>query len=70
MMQHSQEAAISRAIARSLKHLLLDETGQDLIEYALVAALVGLGAATALKGLTNKIDNSFSTIGSNLTSAT
>ena len=38
-------------------HLLWDETGQDLIEYALVAAIVGLGAIASLKGLSTKIGN-------------
>ena len=31
------------------KNLLHDESGQDLIEYALVAALIALGAITAMK---------------------
>ena len=31
-----------------LKNLVAEDSGQDLIEYALVAALVGLGAVAAL----------------------
>ena len=31
-----------------LKNLMVEESGQDLIEYALVAALVGLGAVAAV----------------------
>jgi pilus assembly protein Flp/PilA len=50
-------------------HLVCDETGQDLIEYALVAAIVGLGAIASLKGLSTKIGTSFSTVSSTLTSA-
>jgi pilus assembly protein Flp/PilA len=42
---------------------LQDEAGQDLIEYALVAALIGLGAVATLKGLGTKIANAFDTIG-------
>jgi pilus assembly protein Flp/PilA len=53
-----------------LRQLLSDETGQDLIEYALVAALVGLGAIVALKNLSTHIDNSFSSVSSTLTSST
>jgi pilus assembly protein Flp/PilA len=49
---------------------LRDESGQDLIEYALVAALVGLGAVATLKGLDTKIANAFGTIGTSLTSNT
>jgi pilus assembly protein Flp/PilA len=58
-----------RAPHPSWSRLLGDETGQDLIEYALVAALVGLGAIAALKGLSTKIGNSFSSVSSSLTSA-
>jgi len=52
-----------------LKNLMNEESGQDLIEYALVAALVGLGAITAMKGLSTGISNSFSSVSSTLTSA-
>ena len=31
-----------------LKNLMTEDSGQDLIEYALVAALVGLGAVASL----------------------
>jgi pilus assembly protein Flp/PilA len=51
------------------KQLLLDESGQDLIEYALVAALVALGAITAMKGLATGISTAFSTVSSDLSSA-
>jgi len=53
----------------SLRHLLADDTGQDLVEYALLAALIGLGAVTSLKGLSTKIGDSFTTVGSTLTSS-
>jgi pilus assembly protein Flp/PilA len=54
---------------KMLKNLMTDESGQDLIEYALVAALVGLGAVAAMKGLTNSIGNTFNGIGTSLTTA-
>jgi len=50
--------------------LLKEDSGQDLIEYALVAALVGLGAVAAMKGLSNTIGNSFNSVGNTLTNAT
>lgn len=53
----------------SLRHLLYDDSGQDLIEYALVAALVGLGVLAAMRGLKNSIGNSFNSVGNSLTSA-
>jgi pilus assembly protein Flp/PilA len=51
-------------------NLMVEESGQDLIEYALVAALVGLGAVAAMKGLSNNIGNTFNSVGNSLTSAT
>ncbi len=44
-----------------------DESGQDLIEYALVAALLGLGAVVAMKNLSTNIGNAFKSIGTTLT---
>ena len=59
---------------KNLKHMLSaflkEESGQDLIEYALVAALVGLGALAAMRGLSNSIGNSFNSVGNALTNAT
>jgi pilus assembly protein Flp/PilA len=49
---------------------LNDESGQDLIEYALVAGLIGLGAVVAMSGLATKIGTAFNAVGSQLTSAT
>jgi pilus assembly protein Flp/PilA len=51
------------------KKLIAEDSGQDLIEYALVAALVGLGSVAALSGLTNSIGKSFNSVGSGLTNA-
>jgi pilus assembly protein Flp/PilA len=48
-------------------NLMNDESGQDLIEYALVAALVGLGAVAAMKTLGSNINTSFGSIGTTLT---
>jgi pilus assembly protein Flp/PilA len=49
--------------------LVKEDSGQDLIEYALVAALVGLGAVAAMKGLNNSIANTFNGVGNSLTNA-
>lgn len=49
--------------------LATEDSGQDLIEYALVAAIVGLSAAAALRGMSNKIDNTLNTVGTSLTNA-
>jgi pilus assembly protein Flp/PilA len=52
-----------------LKNLMTEDSGQDLIEYALVAALVGLGAVAAMKGLSGVIGNTFNGVGTQLTNA-
>jgi pilus assembly protein Flp/PilA len=48
------------------KCLLRDESGQDLIEYALIAALVALAAISGLTGLSAKINSEFTKIGGDL----
>lgn len=50
-------------------NFLCDESGQDLIEYALVAALIGLGAVATLKGLTANIATLVGNIGTTLAGA-
>jgi pilus assembly protein Flp/PilA len=50
--------------------LLQDESGQDLIEYALVAGLIGLAAVATMTTLGTKISDAFTAVGSQLTSAT
>ena len=49
--------------------LVQDDSGQDLIEYALVAALIALGALVGMKTLANDIGDAFNTVGTTLTSA-
>lgn len=56
-------------ITTNLKHMLSDESGQDLIEYALIASLVGLVAVASLRGLNAAIATAFSNISTALTSA-
>ena len=46
-----------------------DESGQDLIEYALVAGLIGLGAVAAMTGLSGKISGAFNSVGNSLTNS-
>lgn len=50
-------------------NLLQDESGQDLIEYALVAALIGLGATATMSSLGTTISGAFTTVGTKLTTA-
>jgi pilus assembly protein Flp/PilA len=51
---------------RLINEFLSDETGQDLIEYALVAALLAVVAISGLNGLAGKINSEFTKIGSDL----
>jgi len=53
-----------------LRELFEDEDGQDLIEYAIVAGLIGVGAIVSLSSLDTKIKTAFNSVGSRLTSAT
>ena len=52
-----------------LGQLMVEESGQNLIEYALVAGIIGLGAVVAMTTLKNSISTAFSSVGSALTSA-
>ena len=49
--------------------LLADESGQDLIEYALVSALIALGAVASMKTLATTIGAAFTSVGTQLSSA-
>jgi pilus assembly protein Flp/PilA len=47
--------------------LLQDEAGQDLIEYALIAGVIGLGAVATLKNFATTISSALTTLGTRLT---
>jgi pilus assembly protein Flp/PilA len=54
---------------QAIYRFMAEETGQDLIEYALAAALVGLGCVAAMNGVANSILNTFNGVGSSLTNS-
>jgi len=56
-------------IVRTLHALHDDESGQDLIEYALVAALIAFGAVTAMNSLATNINKAFGLVSSELKTA-
>jgi pilus assembly protein Flp/PilA len=58
-----------RKLKIMMNDLIRDDSGQDLIEYALVAALIGLAAITVLKSVATAINSIFTSIATNLTSA-
>jgi pilus assembly protein Flp/PilA len=47
-----------------LANLIADDSGQDLIEYALLAALVGLASVTAIRGVAAELNKAFLSLGS------
>jgi pilus assembly protein Flp/PilA len=44
-------------ITKISRQFVNDESGQDLIEYALIAAVIALGAVTAMQSLAQAIGN-------------
>jgi pilus assembly protein Flp/PilA len=54
---------------KALLKLVKDESGQDLIEYALVAALIALGAVVSMRTLATAISTALANVGTRLTNA-
>jgi pilus assembly protein Flp/PilA len=48
------------------REFIAREEAQDLVEYALVVALIAFGATTAMKSLSTEIKTAFSTISNDL----
>jgi pilus assembly protein Flp/PilA len=55
--------------AQVIRQALKEENGQDLVEYALVIAVVCLGIISGMNTLANGINNAMTTLGSNLNAA-
>jgi pilus assembly protein Flp/PilA len=53
-----------------MQTLLADERGQDLIEYALVVALIAFAATAGMNSVATKINTAFNNIGTKLTTYT
>ena len=47
-----------------------DQSGQDLVEYALVVALIALAATVSMKTLATNIGTAFTSVGTKLTTYT
>ncbi len=50
-----------------LRNLHKEESGQDLIEYALIAALIAVASVAAMSALAVKISTEFGKVGNQLT---
>lgn len=67
MFSKLQDSALKMYV--NVKILISDERGQDLIEYALLAALVALAATAGMNTLASGINTAFTNINSRLTTA-
>jgi pilus assembly protein Flp/PilA len=65
---NSAKETIMNSLRATLSNLVHDESGQDLIEYALLAAIIALGATAAMGTLASAITGAFTTVGTRLTS--
>jgi pilus assembly protein Flp/PilA len=78
MLHRAQENIYMRDVGLKLfvkmqalmNSLVEDESGQDLIEYALVLCLIALAATVSMKALANSIGNSFGSVGNKLATYT
>jgi pilus assembly protein Flp/PilA len=52
-----------------VKSVLVQDEGQDLVEYALVVALIAFGAVATMQGLSTEINLAFQTISSDLSTS-
>jgi pilus assembly protein Flp/PilA len=54
---------------KTLRAIWNDDSGQDLIEYALLAALVAVACAVVLTGIKNNLVTLFTSVNTQLTNA-
>jgi pilus assembly protein Flp/PilA len=55
---------------QALKDAMKDESGQDMVEYAIVMGLIAMGATVAMKTLATTIGTGFTSIGTKVTNYT
>jgi pilus assembly protein Flp/PilA len=60
---------MENAYRNVLVNLWKDDSGQDLVEYALIAALIALAAVAGMRTLASNLGNVFTSISTALTSA-
>ncbi len=51
---------------QKLAHVVREQSGQGLVEYALILALISVVAVLILQGLGTHVNNTLSTVNSNL----
>jgi pilus assembly protein Flp/PilA len=57
-------------LAIRIQNVLNGDEGQDLIEYALVVALIALAATAGMRNVATSINTAFSSIGTRLSTVT
>jgi pilus assembly protein Flp/PilA len=55
---------------QTMREFLNDDSGQDLVEYAVVVGLIALGATASMKTLATTIGTAFTSVGTKLTTYT
>jgi len=55
---------------QALKFALWEESGQDIVEYAIVMGLIAMGAVVAMQGLAASIGTGLTSIGTHVSTAT
>ena len=60
---------LSIKVQNNLQNILARQEGQDLIEYALVVALVALGATAGMRVLATAINTAFTNISTRLSAS-
>lgn len=53
----------------TLQNAMSNEEGQDLVEYALVVALIAFGAVAGMSALSTELNTAFNTISTKVSSA-
>lgn len=61
---------IASHLKQCMRDLLVDERGQDLIEYALVVALIALAATAGMSTVATNISSAFTSVGNKLATYT
>lgn len=60
---------IPMVIYAFFRNLLVREEGQDLVEYALIVAMISFGTITGMSNLAGGVNNEFSAVATVLTSS-
>ena len=60
--------SVSTSLFQFLRNIQVREEGQDLVEYALVVALIAFGAIAGMQFLATGLNNAFSDIATTVTS--